>query len=221
MLRLTDEMVTSQGRFRTFLFDKQNICQLRHQVDVIVFSQGVVVPEIASRFTHWELRQARRLQIAGTPHHSADNKDYTDYTGLQGAAVLLLLLLHRMTGSIYTIPTGQICREFAMLWETHCVSCVNMHLMCNLHYFMCNLHYSMCITRPLKVHFATRSAHSQGSHRCDIVRMRRSVDQSWTWSHPRWHIVPCHWQFWREKLTCVASQLWENVTCFNHNCDKI
>ena len=176
MLRLADVTVTSQGGFRTFLFDKQNICQLRHQVDVIVFSQGVVVPQIASRFTHWELRQARRLQIAREPRHCADNKDYTDYTGLQGAAVLLLLLLRRMTESI--IPTGQICREFAMLWETHCVSCVNMHLMCNLHYFMCNLHYSMCITRPLKVHFATRSAHSQGSHRCDIVRMRRSVDQS-------------------------------------------
>ena len=148
MLRLTDEMVTSQGRFRTFLFDKQNICQLLHQVDVIVFSQGVAVPEIASRFTHWELRQARRLQIARTPRHSADNKDYTDYTGLQGAAVLLLLLLRRMTESI--IPTGQICREFAMLWETHCVSCVNMHLMCNLHYLMCNLYYahrSRCILR--------------------------------------------------------------------------
>ena len=143
-------MVLSQGGFRTFLFDKQNICQLRHQVDVIVFSQGVVVPEIASRFTHWELRQARRLQIARTPRHSADNKDYTDYTGLQGAAVLLLLLLHQMTESIYTIPTRQICREFAMLWETHCVSCVNMHFMCSLHYFMCNLHYadrSSCILR--------------------------------------------------------------------------
>ena len=67
-------------------------------MDVIVFSQGVVVPQIASQFAHWELRQARRLQIA---RHSADNKDYTDYTGLQGAAVLLLLLLHRMTESIY------------------------------------------------------------------------------------------------------------------------
>ena len=133
-------MVSSQGGFRRFLFDKQNICQLRHQVDVIVLSQGVAVPQIASRFTHWELRQARRLQIAGTPRHSADNKDYTDYTGLQGAAVLLLLLLHRMTESI--IPTEQICREFAMLWETHCVTCVNMHLMCSLHYFMCNLHYA-------------------------------------------------------------------------------
>ena len=152
MFRLADVMVSSQGGFRTFLFDKQNICQLRHQVDVIVFSQGVVVPEIASRFTHWELRQARRLQIADTPRHSADNKDYTDYTGLQGAAVLLLLLLHRMTGSIYTIPTGQICREFAMLWETHCVSCVNMHFMCNLHYFMCNLHYFM-----RNLHYAHRS----------------------------------------------------------------
>ena len=137
-------MVTPQVGFKTFLFDKQNICQLRHQVDVIVFSQGVVVPQIASRFTHWELRQARRLQIACTPRHSADNKDYTDYTGLQGAAVLLLLLLHRMTESIYYIPTEQICREFAMLWETHCVTCVNMHLMCNLHYFMCN---SSCILR--------------------------------------------------------------------------
>ena len=79
-----------------------------------------------------------------TPRHSADNKDYTDYTGLQGAAVLLLLLLHRMTESIYYIATEQICREFAMLWETHCVTCVNMHLMCNLHYFMCN---SSCILR--------------------------------------------------------------------------
>ena len=98
-------MVTPQVGFKTFLFDKQNICQLRHQVDVIVFSQGVVVPQIASQFAHWELRQARRLQIA---RHSADNKDYTDYTGLQGAAVLLLLLLHRMTESIYYIPTEQI-----------------------------------------------------------------------------------------------------------------
>lgn len=135
-----------------FCLINKNVCQLRHQVDVIVFSQGVVVPEIASRFTHWELRQARRLQIADTPRHSADNKDYTDYTGLQGAAVLLLLLLHRMTESI--IPTEQICREFAMLWETHCVSCVNMHFMCSLHYLMCNLHYLMC-----SLHYLMRNLH--------------------------------------------------------------
>ena len=196
MFRLADVMVSSQGGFRTFLFDKQNICQLRHQVDVIVLSQGVAVPQIASRFTHWELRQARRLQIAGTPHHSADNKDYTDYTGLQGAAVLLLLLLHRMTESIYYIPTEQICREFAMLWETHCVTCVNMHLMCNLHY-----------------------APAQGAF-CDAQCAFPGIPPLWHCQdatiggpelnliHPRWHIVPCHWQFWREKLTCVASQLW-------------
>ena len=150
-------MVTSQVGFKTFLFDKQNICQLRHQVDVIVFSQGVVVPQIASQFAHWELRQARRLQIA---RHSADNKDYTDYTGLQGAAVLLLLLLHRMTESMYYIPTEQICREFAMLWETHCVTCVNMHFMCNLHYLMCNLHNWMCNLHYLmcNLHYAAAQA---------------------------------------------------------------
>ena len=40
------------------------------------------------------------------------------------------------------------------------------------------LHVQLVLRALLKLHFATRSAHSQGSHRCDIVRMRRSVDQS-------------------------------------------